>query len=110
MEILQWLLINAVLPLLPIAFFYLGIWLATGTIAWVPPIRDGQVCFYSTTIAIIAIKDIFVAAPANLVWFFGLVGCWLFSFFVYGFSIYTAIYPSPVPTVRAAIDVRVALA
>ena len=55
-EVLQWLVINTVFPLLPIVLFYLGVWIKKGAIAWVPPIRDGQICFYATTIAIIPIN------------------------------------------------------
>jgi hypothetical protein len=110
MQVLQWLVINTILPLSPIGFFYLGIWMATGSITWVPPIRDGQICFYSTTIAIITIKDIFSANAAGVMPFFGLAACWLVSFFVYGFSIYSTIYPSPIPALKLAIDIRVALA
>jgi hypothetical protein len=39
MAVIEWLIIYTILPLLPIAFFYFGIWMIRGTIAWVPPIR-----------------------------------------------------------------------
>jgi hypothetical protein len=110
MEIIQWLIVNAALPLLPIPLFYLAIWMRHGSINWVPPIRDGQICFYSTTIALIAIKDIFATPQSGVMWFFGLAGCWVVSLFVYGFSIYSTIYPDPSVTDRDAIDRRVALA
>jgi hypothetical protein len=110
MAVLEWLTINAILPLLPIVFFYIGTLMITGTIAWVPPIRDGQICFYATTIAIIAIKDIVAAKPTEAYWLYGLVVCWLISFFVYSFSVYSTIYPSRSPTNKRAIDVRVAFA
>lgn len=109
MDVLQWLIINMVLPLSPIAFFYLGIWMLAGTISWIPPIRDGQICFYATTLAIIAIKDI-AEKHAGAMPFFGLSACWLLSFFVYSFSVYTTIYPVPGAAARRAIDLRVALA
>jgi hypothetical protein len=95
---------------LPIVLFYLGIWLIRGGITWVPPIRDGQICFYSTTIAIITIKDILAVNPGGVMWFFGLAGCWLVSLFVYSFSIYSTIYPSPTTADREPIDKRVASA
>jgi hypothetical protein len=41
---------------------------------------------------------------------FGLVACWLLSFFVYSFSVYSTIYPDPDAGVRRAVDARVALA
>lgn len=108
-EILQWLVINSVLPLAPIGFFYLGVLIIRGkqSFQWVPPIRDGQICFYSTTIAIIAVKDI-IALQASVILLFGLIGCWLLSFFVYSISVYSTIYPDK--TDAAAIDRRVALA
>jgi hypothetical protein len=108
MEVLQWLIVNTVLPLLPIAFFYLLLLLVPGSTAWVQPIRDGQICFYSTTIAIIAIKDILVLKPDGIMWFFSLVACWLLSFFVYCISMYTTIYPFPTAA-RRDVDIRVAL-
>jgi hypothetical protein len=108
LEILQWLGINTIFPLFPIVLFYLGFWLLKGAIAWVPPIRDGQICFYSTTIAIIAMKDIVAAKPTGIGWLFGLIGCWLVSFFVYSFSVYSAIYPEPNAADRHGIDIRYA--
>lgn len=110
MEILQWLIVNSILPLAPIGFFYFGFLLIKGSINWVPPIRDGQICFYSTTIAIIAIKDIVAVKADGFGWLFGLVVCWLISFFVYSISVYSTIYPSAAAADREAIDKRVALA
>lgn len=110
MEILSWLVVNSILPLMPIGFFYLGFLIIKGSIQWIPPIRDGQVCFYSTTIAIITIKDIIAIKADGFFWLFGLVFCWLVSFFVYSVSVYSTIYPSPADTERTAIDGRVALA
>jgi hypothetical protein len=110
MEVLTWLIINSILPLAPIGFFYFGLFLGKGSIQWIPPIRDGQICFYSTTIAIIAIKDIVAAKPSGLGWLLGLAGCWLLSFFVYSFSVYSTIYPTQEVADRAGIDKRVALA
>jgi hypothetical protein len=109
MEVVQWLIVNALLPLLPILFFYLCLWLLARKITWIPPIRDGQICFYSTTLAIIAIKDILAKNPEPMP-LFGLVACWLLSFFVYSFSVYSTIYPDPDAGVRRAVDARVALA
>lgn len=110
MEVMSWLVVNSILPLAPIGFFYLGFLIIKGSIDWVPPIRDGQICFYSTTIAIIAIKDIVAVKADGFGWLVGLVVCWLISFFVYGVSVYSIIYPSPAPKDRTAIDKRVALA
>lgn len=111
-EIAQWIGINSVLPLAPIAFFYLGVLLIKGkkSLEWVPPIRDGQICFYSTTIAIIAIKDISAVQSNSILWIFGLVFCWFISFFVYSISVQSTIYPNPDKTEAAAIDRRVAWA
>jgi len=111
MEVLTWLIVNSILPLAPIGFFYLGFLLIKGRpIQWVPPIRDGQICFYSTTIAIITIKDIVALKAGGFGWLFGLVGCWLISFFVYSTSVYSTIYPSARAADRLAIDRRVAWA
>jgi hypothetical protein len=110
LDVVQWLIWNTILPLLPVAFFYLAIWLKRGAIEWVPPIRDGQICFYSTIIAILAIKDIFGANPTGSLWFFGLVGCWLFSGYVYGISVYSTIYPEGTRADRADVDKRIAKA
>jgi len=110
MAVLEWLGINTMLPLLPIVFFYFGALMLTGRIAWVPPIRYGQICFYATMIAIIAIKDILAAQPTEAGWLYGLVVCWFISFFVYAFSVYSTIYPSRSRAIRRGIDPRVALA
>jgi hypothetical protein len=111
-EIVQWLGINSILPLAPIGFFYLGVLLIKGkkSFRWVPPIRDGQICFYSTTVAIIAIKDIGALQASGILWLFGLIGCWFVSFFVYSISVYSTIYPSGDKTDAEAIDRRVAWA
>jgi hypothetical protein len=110
MDVLTWLVVNSILPLAPIGFFYFGFLLIKGSISWVPPIRDGQICFYSTTIAIITIKDIVALKAGGFGWLFGLVFCWLVSFFVYSISVYSAIYPSVTASDRIAVDKRVALA
>jgi len=110
MEVVTWLIINSLLPLAPIGFFYLGFLLIKGSINWVPPIRDGQICFYSTTIAIITIKDIVAVQAGGFGWLFGLVFCWFVSFFVYGISVYSTIYPSTTDVDKMAVDKRVALA
>lgn len=109
-DIAQWLIVNTLFPLLPIPIFYLFIWISKGSISWVPPIRDGQVCFYSTIIAILAIKDIYGTNPAGVIWFWGLAGCWIFSLVVYSYSIYSAIYPTGTTADKEAIDWRIALA
>ena len=111
-DILQWLFVNTVLPLLPVPFFYLTAWIKRGAsaIKWLPPIRDGQICFYSTTIAILSIKDIFGTNPTGTLWFFGLVGCWLISTYVYSVSVYTAIYPNGTLDDREAVGTRIAVA
>src|SRR5262249_49989449 len=108
LEILQRLAINTVFPLFPIVLFYLGIWVIKGRIAWVAPIRDGQICFYATTIAIIALKDIVAAKPTGLWWLIGLAGCWLVSLFIYSFSVYSTIDPEPDEGTRRGIDLRYA--
>jgi len=108
-DIALWLVVNTGLPLLPIPLFYLAIWLFRGAVKWVTPIRDGQICFYSTTIAILTMKDIFDANAGGKWAFFGLSGCWIVSLFVYGFSIFSTISPPP-PKDRDAIDLRYALA
>jgi hypothetical protein len=110
MDILQWLIVNTVLPLLPIPLFYLAVWLSRKPISWIPPIRDGQICFYSTTMAIITIKDILSTNPTGLMWFFGLAGCWVVSLFIYGFSVYSTLYPSTTVADKKAVDSRVAAA
>jgi hypothetical protein len=55
-------------------------------------------------------RDVVVEAHASAVWgFFGLALCWIVSVFIYGFSIFSTIYPPP-QTDRDAIDLRYALA
>jgi hypothetical protein len=110
MAVLKWLGINTILPLFPIGFTYLAIWLRRKRIAWASPIRDGQVCFYATTIAIIAVKDIIEAKPTDTDWLFGLGFCWFVSFFVYSFSIFSTLYPEATEELRTAIDRRYAVA
>jgi hypothetical protein len=111
-EVALWLVVNTAIPLLPIPLFYMFLWIfhgAIGAIRWVTPIRDGQICFYSTTVAVLAVRDIY-DTHVSLVWaFFGLVGCWIVSLMIYGFSVFTTIYP-PAVADRNAIDARYALA
>jgi len=104
-----WVVWNTVLPLLPIPLFYIALWLLRGAINWVTPIRDGQICFYSTTISILTMKDI-LNTHASPVWaFVGLAACWILSLFVYCVSIFSTISPPP-RWERDAFDLRYALA
>jgi hypothetical protein len=110
LDVVKWLIVNTVLPLLPVAFFYLVVWLKRGVIEWIPPIRDGQICFYSTIIAILAMKDIFGKNPTDTLWFFSLVGCWLVSTVVYSISVYSTINPEGTKADRQYVDKRIAKA
>lgn len=53
----EWLFFNIVLPLTPIPLVYVSHWVV-GRPALLPILRDGQLCFYSTSVSSIAIYDL----------------------------------------------------
>lgn len=55
---LEWLLFNVALPLLPIPLIRLVAWLIDKDRGFVAILRDGQLCFYATTLTATAIYDI----------------------------------------------------
>lgn len=55
---LNWLFYNSFLPLLPVPLVCLGLWIIGIEKKFVSIIRDGQLCFYCTTICAIALRDL----------------------------------------------------
>jgi hypothetical protein len=55
---LEWLLFNVALPLLPIPLIRFVSWLINKDHGFVAILRDGQLCFYSTTLTATTIYEI----------------------------------------------------
>jgi len=56
---LDWLLFNTFLPLMPIPLTKGVLWLCGLKRGWANLVRDGQICFYSTSLCAISIHDFF---------------------------------------------------
>jgi hypothetical protein len=87
---LEWLLYNTVFPLLPVPLVYIGSWMVGNSRKLLSIIRDGQLCFYCTTLSAVAIRDFVkvtgqsqsIAIPLA-----GILFCMIFSIFAYGIAI-----------------------
>ena len=55
---LEWVLFNVTLPLLPVPLVWLIAWLTNKRRGLIAVLRDGQLCFYSTTLTAATIYDI----------------------------------------------------
>src|ERR1700737_736545 len=85
----NWLIYNTFLPLLPVPLVYFGTWLIGTRKRVMSIIRDGQLCFYCTSLAAVCVNDIFKSSKvhANSTLGFaiaGLILCLILSAFTYG--------------------------
>lgn len=88
LEILQWLLYNTVIPLMPIPLVWLGAWLIGIDQKLLSILSNGQLCFYCTAISAAAIRDIVSKAPEDSqftgIFVGGIIFCMILSTFAYG--------------------------
>jgi hypothetical protein len=87
---LEWLLYNTLFPLLPVPLVYVGSWMVANRRKWLSIIRDGQLCFYCTTLSAIAIRDFVKMAGQSqsiAIPLAGILFCMVFSIFAYGIAI-----------------------
>jgi hypothetical protein len=89
----NWFIYNTVFPLSPVPLVYFGAWLVGTRKRVMAIIRDGQLCFYCTSLAAVCINDILKAGklPGNAtVSIAGLISCLIISTFTYGIAATTA--------------------
>jgi hypothetical protein len=65
LEFFQWLLYSTLIPLLPVPLVWLGTWLRGIDRSVFTILRNGQLCFYSTTLSATTIRDILLRTPAK---------------------------------------------
>jgi hypothetical protein len=89
---LNWLIYNSVLPLLPVPLVWLGAVLVGGYRTVLSIIRDGQLCFYCTSLSAVAINDIVKSGDIHqnssaILSVAGLILCMILSTFTYGVAV-----------------------
>lgn len=57
-DIITWFFYNVLVPLAPVPLVYFGAWLLGAPKRLATIVRDGQVCFYCTTLSAACINDI----------------------------------------------------
>jgi hypothetical protein len=85
----NWLIYNSVLPLLPVPLVYFGAWLIGTRRRILSIIRDGQLCFYCTSLSAASINDVFKSGDTHANSTAGLaiaamIFCMILSTFTYG--------------------------
>jgi hypothetical protein len=97
----NWFIYNTVLPLLPVPLVYFGAWLIGTRKRVMGIIRDGQLCFYCTSLAAVCVNDIFKSGKQHEsatigLSVAGLILCLILSTFIYGIAATApATAPSP---------------
>ncbi|MEO1670173.1 MAG: hypothetical protein AAFR77_05190 [Cyanobacteria bacterium J06631_2] len=90
LELLQWILFNTVIPLMPIPLVWLGAWTMKANQKLLSILSDGQLCFYSTAISASAINDIVTKSSENNnlkgIFIGGIFFCMILSTFAYGIA------------------------
>lgn len=85
-QFLTWLLYEVVLPLLPVLLIYTGTWMF-GQARLFAVIRDGQLCFYCTTIVAVLLRDLVKKNTAIASLVAVLVILMIFTTFIYGAAV-----------------------
>jgi len=86
---LNWLIYNSVLPLMPVPLVYAGFFVLGARKRVVDIIRDGQLCFYCTSLAAVCLNDIFKSGDIHAnaaagIYIAVLIFCMILSTFTYG--------------------------
>jgi hypothetical protein len=101
LELSQWLLYSSFIPLFPIPLVWLSAWLLGIDRSWATILRNGQLCFYCTTLSATTIRDIITRSPAdtslNSIFIGFLVVIIIFSTFLYGTAVTIVELPSEQP-------------
>jgi hypothetical protein len=107
---LRWFVFECLLPLAPVPIFYFIILLCGINVRTLIPIRDGQICFFCTTTAVVAMRDLSPHASEGQWWLFGPLIPALISLIIYCAAVFTAVRPDSDPTVQSASNKAVSLA
>ncbi len=86
----EWLFFNSFLPLLPIPLTKGGLWLFQLNRGWAALIRDGQVCFYSTSLCAVSFHDFLKRRPESEYFDFvmaALIFFMIFSTVIFGIGV-----------------------
>jgi hypothetical protein len=94
----EWLFFSVIMPLLPIPLVLLGLWMCGMSRKISSIIRDGQLCYYCTSLSASTISDLYnynkgippsAASTAFQlqILFFGMMFCMILSIFSYAIAI-----------------------
>ena len=86
---IEWLLYNVIISLLPVGLLLIFGWLIGKFQGLFTIIRDGQLCFYCTTTAASLIEDLSKKGALSGAVLAGLILLIIFSTFVYGAAVAT---------------------
>jgi hypothetical protein len=106
----KWLFFECLLPLSPVLAFYLFLWLYMRDLKTWVPIKDGQVCFFCTTTAVIAIRDLAPVSAKGAWWLGGPLIPMILSLFVYCAAIFTTLKPEEDKKTQGSIDRNISIA
>ena len=88
-ELLQWILYNTVIPLMPIPLVWFEAWIIKAKQRFLDILSDGQLCFYCTAISASAIRDIVTKSSENNlkdIFVSGIIFCMILSTFAYAIA------------------------
>ncbi len=54
----EWILSSVIFPLTPIPLVRIGLWVTKAAEGYIEIVRDGQLCFYSTSLGMVAVYDL----------------------------------------------------
>ena len=105
----NWLIYNTVLPLMPVPLVYFGAWLIGTPKRVISIIRDGQLCFYCTSLAAVCVNDIVRSDkvhPNSTIGLAmaGLIFCLILSTFAYGVAATSPATTSATPTTPTGVS------
>jgi hypothetical protein len=85
----EWSFYSIVLPLMAVPLTYFGSWVANRRTQFFRLIRDGQLCFYSTTILAVNLNDLLKIKGSSAVGIFAAYHIFIlvFTTFAYGASV-----------------------
>lgn len=107
---IRWLIFECLVPLTPVPIFY-GLMALFGVgVRTLVPVRDGQICFFCTTTAVVAMRDLKPHAGDGEWWLYGPLIVLFISLVIYCAAIFTTIRPDQDPIVQAKSDKAVSWA
>src|ERR1700677_4274030 len=111
-KLLAWLLVNTLLPLLAVPLTRFAFLLFSPNRGWIDIVRDGQLCFYSTTLCAVAIEEVYKAGQPTtslLTVEVSLIMLVVITAFIYGVTVVGDTMHPPPPGLPKAIGITSSL-